>query len=61
MIGPTPKISVTVVADAATAAVMRSFESAADAVEIVDLIDELDRQAVPFDRRYIAGLDAIEK
>ena len=60
-IGPTPKISVSVVADAATAAVIRFLESRSDDVEVVDLGDELDGLAVPLDRRHVVRLDPVEQ
>ena len=50
-IGPTPKISVNVVPDAATAAVIRALESRMDDIEVVDLVDQLDRLPVPFKPR----------
>jgi hypothetical protein len=58
--GPTPKISVTVVRDAATARSSRRFD-AHQAVEVTEIIEMLTRKVVTdlFDR--IVRLDAVEE
>ena len=56
-IGPIPKISVNVVADAATVALIRRLESPMTTSRWCDLIDELDSLAVPLNGRRIGRRD----
>jgi hypothetical protein len=59
-IGPTPKISVNVVPDAATAAVMGAVESRTTTSRC-SIGEQLDRLAVPFNRRHIVTDDVVEQ
>ena len=54
-IGPTPKISVSVVCDAVTAVVIRCPGVADDDVEMVEFVDELDRLTVTLDRGHVVA------
>ena len=60
-IGPTPKISVSVVSRRRHGGGDPCPGVAHDGVEVVDLIDELDRLTVPLDGRHVVGLDPVEQ